>query len=49
MKKLILDIITVICAICLTWVAWSFVDIVSDNCDPNPQHANINAFVLLVD
>ena len=49
MKKLIIDIITIICVICLTWVAWSFVDIVSDNCDPNPQHANINAFVLLAD
>ena len=49
MKKLIIDIITIICVIYLTWVAWSFVDIVSDNCDPNPQHADINAFVLLVD
>ena len=49
MKKLIIDIIIIICVICLTWVAWSFVDIVSDNCDTNPQHADINAFVLLVD
>ena len=49
MKKAILNIITIICVIWLGWLAWSFIDVVSDNNNPNPTHADTNAFVVLVD
>jgi hypothetical protein len=48
MKKMIINVITIICVIILGWFAWSFIDIVSDNKMPNPNHANTNAFVVLV-
>ena len=49
MKKTILNIITIICVILLGWFAWSFIDIVSDNNNPNPTHADTNAFIMLVE
>ena len=48
MKKAVLNIITIICVILLGWFALSFIDIVSDNKTPNPNHADINAFSVLV-
>ena len=49
MKKMIMNVITIACVIWLGWLAWSFVDVVSDNNSPNPTHADTNAFVVLVD
>lgn len=49
MKKLVLNVITIACVIWLGWLAWSFVDVVSDNNTGNPTHADTNAFVVLVD
>ena len=48
MKKMIMDIITIACVVMLGWFAWSFIDVVSDNKKPNPNHADINAFSVLV-
>lgn len=42
-------IIVFICVIWLAWLAFSFVDVVSDNSHPNPEHSNVNAFSVLVD
>ena len=33
----------------LLWVGVSWIDVISDNLSTDPQHSNINAFVLLVD
>lgn len=30
----------------LVWIAASYIDVISDNITPEPQHSNINAFVL---
>lgn len=49
MKKMIMNVITIACVVMIGWFAWSFIDIVSDNSLPNPQHADTNAFVVLVD
>ena len=48
MKKMIMNVITIACVVMLGWFAWSFIDIVSDNKMPNPNHADTNAFVVLV-
>ena len=48
MKKMIMNVITIACVIMLGWFAWSFIDVVSDNKKPNPNHADINAFSVLV-
>lgn len=42
-------IISIICAIILAWLAFSWADIVVDNTDPNPTHWKYNAIVLLTD
>ena len=39
-------IIIAVCLVAYTWLGFSFVDIISDNNEPNPQHSNINAFVV---
>ena len=44
MKKTIIYIASIII---IAWFAFSFIDIVSDNNNKEPQHANINAFVLI--
>lgn len=33
----------------LVWIAASYIDVVSDNITAEPQHSNLNAFVLLLD
>ncbi len=48
MKKMVMDVITIACVVMLGWFAWSFVDIVSDNKTPNPEHSDINAFNVLI-
>lgn len=42
MKK----IITVILVAFLAWGIFSWADIISDNNEPNPQHSDLNMFVL---
>lgn len=44
MKKTIIYIASIIF---IAWLAFSFIDIVSDNNSREPQHADINAFVLV--
>ena len=48
MKKMIMNVITIACVIMLSWIALSFIDIVSDNSTMAPEHSNINAFSVLV-
>ena len=43
MKKIIVIISLIIWA----WGIFSWVDIISDNNEPNPQHSDLNIFVLL--
>ena len=45
--KIIGKVITGICALFLLWAFFSWVDVVSDNCSPNPQHSDLNLFVLM--
>ena len=33
----------------MLWLAVSWVDIVADNCQPNPVHSQYNAFVILTE
>ena len=40
---------TAIVCIFLLWICLSWIDVVSDNLSRYPQHADLNAFVLLVD
>lgn len=44
MKKTVIYIVSIIF---IAWLAFSFIDIVSDNNSRKPQHADINAFVLI--
>lgn len=46
MKKTVIYILSIII---IAWFAFSFIDIVSDNNSQEPQHANINAFVLITE
>lgn len=45
--KIIGKVITGICALFLLWAFFSWVDVVSDNCSPNPQHSDLNLFVMM--
>lgn len=47
--KIIGKVITGICALFLLWAFFSWVDVVSDNCSPNPQHSDLNLFVLMTE
>lgn len=47
--KIIGKVITGICALFLLWAFFSWVDVVSDNCSPNPQHSDLNLFVLMAE
>jgi hypothetical protein len=50
MKNAAENIVNGLCiltALFLLWVALSWVDIIADNLKENPEHSNINAFVLL--
>ena len=33
----------------IVWFAWSWADIVADNCQPNPVHSEYNLFVIMVE
>lgn len=45
--KILGKAITVICALFILWAFVSWIDVVWDNCSPNPQHASWNLFVLM--
>ena len=45
MKDKILNTICILSAVFLLWVCLSWVDIITDNMKPEPQHSNINFFV----
>lgn len=47
--KIIGKVITGICALFLLWAFFSWVDVISDNCSPNPQHSDLNLFVLMTE
>ena len=40
-------IIAIVCALVCFWIMFSFLDVVSDNKSENPQHSNLNFFVLI--
>ena len=44
--KIISAVFVSFCVILTAWLAVSYLDIISDNITPEPQHSNINAFVL---
>jgi hypothetical protein len=46
-KKLLHNIPALIVAVLIAWIAFSYIDIVSDNNSVAPVHSNLNAFVLL--
>lgn len=45
--KALKSIIYAICVALTIWVAVSFIDIVSDNSHPNPQHSDLNFFYII--
>lgn len=50
MKKLgnvVSKALCVVCALFMLWCFASWVDVVADNCEPNPVHAEWNIFVLM--
>lgn len=47
--KIIGTVITGICALFLLWAFISWVDVVDDNCSPNPQHSDLNLFVMMTE
>ena len=49
MKKLFTTFISVLCVLFLLWFTASWIDIVADNCEPNPVHSEYNLFVLMVE
>ena len=52
MKKIgntIANILYVLSVIFMLWLGASWVDIVADNCDPNPVYSEYNAFIILCD
>ena len=42
-------VFTSICALFLLWFLYSWIDVVDDNCSPNPQHSDLNLFVLMTE
>ena len=52
MKKIGNAIVNALCVfsvIFFLWLGASWVDVIADNCDPNPTHSEYNAFVILCD
>ena len=51
MKKfdIIGGVFTSICALFLLWFLYSWIDVVDDNCSPNPQHSDRNLFVMMTE
>ena len=47
MTKAIKVLLGVCYAVVIVWLIASWVDIVADNCESNPQHSKYNAFVLM--
>lgn len=47
--KVISNISIVFCVFFLVWVFASWIDIVTDNHLPNPQHSEYNAFTMLIE
>ena len=47
MTKAIKVVLGVCYAIIIIWLIASWVDITADNCEPNPQHSEYNAFMLM--
>lgn len=47
--KIIGKVIIGICALFLLWAFFSWVDVVSDNCSPNPQHSDLNLFIMMTE
>lgn len=48
-KKTIAFITYTLCILMFVWIGGSFIDIVSDNLDTNPQHSEYNFFVLALE
>lgn len=42
-------VFTSICALFLLWFLYSWIDVVDDNCSPNPQHSDLNLFVMMTE
>ena len=47
--KAITTLLCVVSILFSIWFVWSWVDIVADNCSPNPIHSEYNLFVMMVD
>ena len=46
MKKFIVGLMCALNILFCLWFAASWIDIVADNCEPNPVHSEYNLFVL---
>lgn len=49
MTKIFKNLLLGLCVVFIAWAIVSWVDIVTDNCKPNPVHNPYNLFVLLFD
>jgi hypothetical protein len=52
MKTIAKALTTVFCIASILFSAWfvlSWIDIVADNCEPNPVHSEYNLFVMMVE
>lgn len=49
MKKTLFNIFVALSVAFSVWFVASWIDIVADNCKPNPQHGDWNMFVMMVD
>lgn len=47
--KVIIIIGWVIMIAFMAWIGVSFIDIITDNCAPNPVHSNYNFFIKLIE
>lgn len=47
--KILSGIVCVWSVVLMLWLGLSWVDIIADNCEPNPVHHPYNAFVVLVE
>jgi hypothetical protein len=49
MKKFITGLMCALSILFCLWFAASWIDIVADNCEPNPVHSEYNLFVLALE
>lgn len=49
MKKFISNLITIIIVTLFIWMTASFVEVISNNLDPNPTYSDGNFFCILVE